>query len=142
MIPVHNEPVSPWVGRLLGIVLALAGWAAGSTLWSTWNDSSWDGPTWKQRAFVVIAALICQIAIIQGVRMTLAPLTSDLPLPRPVLAIGAILLLFMGVVQIILAFVMPEIGSVWAGLGLGIGGAIGAAQLYQQRGRNGLSDGA
>ena len=128
-----NQPLPPFIGRLSGGILFLAGLAAGSQLVSYWSDASWPGRLGLRFGFYAVAGGLSLLAVVQGLRMVTAHRGSDLSLPRHLLAFGALLLLLTGVAQIVLLFALPSVGSLDSAISIGIGGGLAALRLWRHR---------
>jgi uncharacterized membrane protein HdeD (DUF308 family) len=133
---INDEPASPWIGRAFGIILVLAGIAAAYAITDTLlRPPPRDTPAWVRMVFYGLLVPVCAVALIEGTRLALAPSHSEVRLSRVGLAIGAGLMLVVGVATVVLALIEPKAGSVEVGITLGIGGALAAFRLLRKRSR-------
>jgi len=116
--------VAPWVARLAGMLLALAGVAAG---WTILRFS--DSRLTARLLFYTIAGSIALVAVLIGSQLALAPPGTVPRLPKWALAVGGTLLIGVGLAQIVLWVVEPRAGG-GALLGIALAAAgVGAWRL-------------
>ncbi len=136
MVQIHNESLSPVTGRIMGILMFLAGVAALVALQMEWREQIGQRGTAGWNAVLGIGGFLSAVAVLMGARLALAPRRSTVVLPNAMLRLGVILLLALGIGQIVLSLVEPApYWSLWSGVALGLGGSLGAYQLLRRRSR-------
>jgi hypothetical protein len=136
MVQIHNETLSPVTGRIMGILLFLAGVAALEALRMEWSEHIDHRGMSGWIAFLSVGGFLSAVAVLIGARIAFAPLRSAVVLPNAMLWLGVILLLALGVGQIVLSVVAPApYWSLLSGLVFGLGGSLGAYQLLRRRSR-------
>jgi hypothetical protein len=136
MVQIHDESLSPVTGRIMGILLLFAGVAAAAALCMEWSEHVARYRSAASLAFLGVGGFLSAIATLQGARMAFAPRRSSLSLPNAMLWLGVVLFFALGIGQIILSLVAPApYWSLLSGVVFGLGGSLGAFQLFHRRRR-------
>jgi hypothetical protein len=135
-VSINDPDVSPLTAKLAGAVMALGGLLVGYIAIKELLTPPTGPFDAVQLVLGTFLGLIVLIAIVQGSRLALARRTADLSLPRYLLIFGAILMALGGLLQIALAFLIPQAGSLLLGLALGVGGTVGSLRLLRRRSRS------
>ena len=135
MIPGAEDSIAPWVRRMLGLVLVVAGTMTAWALWIGRTDTSWAARPLTHVFFVLVAGGIATLALVQGTRMAVRPLRSDVELPRSLLAVAAVLFPAIGISYAHRGFTEHDFRVFQAGLAIALGGGLAAFRLFRRRGQ-------